>query len=154
MYDDLQQFWPKASHPKPIVIFGAGSIVTDAHLPAYAKAGYAVVGIYDPDLEKANALAQAHGLVAYSSPEAAAGAGDVVFDLATPPDAHAGILGLLPEGAPVLIQKPMGSDLAGASEILKICRERNFVAAVNFQLRFAPMMLALQDIIARGINVA
>lgn len=151
MFDDLMQHWPRASHPKPIVIFGAGSIVTDAHLPAYAKAGYAVAGVYDPDKDKAADLAQIHGFEVYASPEDAAGAGDVVFDLATPPDAHAAILKGLPEGAPVLIQKPMGSDLAGASEILRICRARNLKAAVNFQLRFAPMMLALRDAIGRGL---
>lgn len=151
MLDDLKQFWPKASRPKPIVIFGAGSIVTDAHLPAYAKAGYQVAGVYDPDLEKSKALAAKNGLVAYATPEAAAQVGDVVFDLATPPDAHASILQVLPRGAPVLIQKPMGSDLSGASEILKICRARELKAAVNFQLRFAPMMLALKDVVERGL---
>ncbi|MCT8161298.1 Gfo/Idh/MocA family protein [Pseudoruegeria sp. SHC-113] len=151
MFDDLQQHWPKASRPRPIVIFGAGSIVTDAHLPAYAKAGYAVAGIYDPDLEKAGTLAAAHGLIAFDTPQAAAAHPGALFDLATPPDAHAGILRLLPDEAPVLLQKPMGSDLAGATEILQICREKRLKAAVNFQLRFAPMMLALQDAVNRGL---
>ena len=32
----------------PIVIIGAGGIVSDAHLPAYKKAGFKVLGIYDP----------------------------------------------------------------------------------------------------------
>ena len=151
MFEDLQQHWPKAADPKPIVIFGAGSIVADAHLPAYAKAGYEVAGIFDPDLDKARSVGTAHGVSVFATPEEAAGAGDVVFDLATPPDAHAGILRSLPEGVPVLIQKPMGSDLIGASEILSICRKKNLKAAVNFQLRFAPMMLALQDAVGRGL---
>ncbi|RVM67986.1 gfo/Idh/MocA family oxidoreductase, partial [Sinorhizobium meliloti] len=30
----LRQWWPKPVAPRPIVIFGAGSIVGDAHLPA------------------------------------------------------------------------------------------------------------------------
>ena len=33
----------------PIVIIGAGGIVSDAHLPAYQKANFEVLGIYDPD---------------------------------------------------------------------------------------------------------
>ena len=151
MFEDLQQHWPKATAPKPIVIFGAGSIVTDAHLPAYAKAGYQVAGVYDPNLDKARAVATAHDIATYTTPEQAAGIDDVVFDLATPPDAHASILSILPKGAPVLIQKPMGSDLNGATEILSICRDRSLRAAVNFQLRFAPMMLALQDAVGRGL---
>ena len=36
------------SDPKKIVIIGAGGIVSDAHLPAYKKAGFKVAGIYDP----------------------------------------------------------------------------------------------------------
>jgi predicted dehydrogenase len=75
---------------------------------------------------------------------------DAIFDLATPPKAHADILRMLPDGAAALIQKPMGSNLQGATEILAICRSRNLKAAVNFQLRFAPMMLALKDAIAKG----
>ncbi|WP_422041265.1 Gfo/Idh/MocA family protein [Roseibium sp.] len=151
MFEDLQQHWPRAANPKPIVIFGAGSIVTDAHLPAYANAAYPVAGVYDPDLEKARAVAQAHGIAAFSSPEEAAGHADAVFDLATPPDAHADILAILPPRSAVLIQKPMGSDLAGATRILKTCRDRDLLAAVNFQLRFAPMMLALQDAVTKGV---
>jgi predicted dehydrogenase len=45
----------------------------------------------------------------------------------------------------------MGNDLTEATEILKICRAKNLKAAVNFQLRFAPMMLALKDAIAKGL---
>ncbi len=45
----------------------------------------------------------------------------------------------------------MGADLAAADEILALCRAKNLNAAVNFQLRFAPMSLALKDAIAKGI---
>ncbi|MCY0147140.1 Gfo/Idh/MocA family oxidoreductase [Hoeflea sp. G2-23] len=147
----LNQSWPRPAQAMPIVIFGAGSIVTDAHLPAYRNGGFPVAGIYDPDLEKARALAEKWGVSAYETAEAAAAQQGVVFDLATPPDVHADILRQLPEGAPVLLQKPMGSDLAGATEILRICRERKLRAAVNFQLRFSPMMLALRDAIDKGV---
>ncbi|WP_299401987.1 Gfo/Idh/MocA family oxidoreductase [uncultured Roseobacter sp.] len=148
---ELQQHWPKATTPKPIVIFGAGSILRDAHLPAYAKAGYTVRGIYDPDIARAHELSHDHGFAVYETLQDAVAQDDVVFDLATPPDAHAEVLRALPPGAPVLIQKPMGSDLDGATEILRICEERALRAAVNFQLRFAPMMLALQDAVAQGM---
>ncbi|MGQ7846123.1 Gfo/Idh/MocA family protein [Granulosicoccus sp. 3-233] len=147
----FRQHWPLASQARPIVIIGAGSIVSDAHLPAYEKAGYRVQGIFDPDLDKARALAGTWGCTAYASMSEAAAAGEVVFDLATPPAAHLGVLQQLPEGAAALIQKPMGSDLAEATEILSLCRERKLQAAVNFQLRFSPMMLALQDAIGQGM---
>ncbi|MEZ2220470.1 Gfo/Idh/MocA family protein [Rhizobium sp. RCC_161_2] len=146
----LRQWWPKPRAPRPIVIFGAGSIVGDAHLPAYRKAGFQVVGLYDPDAEKAAALASQWGIRAFTSEAEALAVEGAIFDLATPPAAHTEILGKLPRGSFALIQKPMGSDLAGATEILKVCRERDIKAAVNFQLRFAPMMLALHDAVEKG----
>lgn len=146
----LSQDWPRPANPRPIVTFGAGSIVGDAHFPAYRKGSFPIAGLYDPDAGKAQALADQWGIKAFASAEEAASVPGAVFDLATPPHVHADVLGLLPEGAPVLIQKPMGSDLDQATDILRICRDRKLIAAVNFQLRFAPMMLALKDAIAKG----
>ena len=146
----LRQWWPKPSAPQPIVIFGAGSIVGDAHLPAYAKGGFPVAGLYDPDLVKAEALAATFNVQAFRTMDEALSVPGALFDLATPPAAHVSILSRLPEGSAALIQKPMGSDLAAATEILKVCRARRLKAAVNFQLRFAPMMLALKDAVEKG----
>lgn len=147
----LAQSWPMPSNSRPIVTFGAGSIVSDAHFPAYAKGNFPMAGLYDPDQDKARALADTWGVKVYATVEEAAAVENAVFDLATPPAAHARVLSALPDGAPVLIQKPMGADLATATEILKICRDKKLKAAVNFQLRFAPMMLALKDAIAKGL---
>jgi predicted dehydrogenase len=147
----LAQSWPAPSKPRPVVTFGAGSIVGDAHYPAYRKSGVPIAGLYDPDLGKARRLADAWGTVAFGSVEEAAAVDGAIFDLATPPAAHARVLEALPDGAAALIQKPMGGDLAAATEILQICRRKNLTAAVNFQLRFAPMMLALKDAIAKGL---
>jgi predicted dehydrogenase len=146
----LSQSWPMPADPRPIVTFGAGSIVGDAHFPAYKKAGFPVAGLYDPDLGKARKLAAEWGVQAFATVEEATAVPAAIFDLATPPDVHANVLRALPDRSAALIQKPMGSDLDGATEILKICREKDLRAAVNFQLRFAPMMLALKDAIAKG----
>ncbi|TCL71435.1 Gfo/Idh/MocA family oxidoreductase [Rhizobium sp. BK251] len=146
----LRQAWPKPTKARPIVIFGAGSIVGDAHLPAYRKAGFPVAGIYDPDQAKAAALADRWNIRAFTSVEEACAVRDAIFDLATPPSAHASILEKLPDGSVALLQKPMGSNLDEATAILTLCRTRGIKAAVNFQLRFAPMMLALKDAIAKG----
>ena len=147
----LQQTWPGATLAKPIVIFGAGSIVADAHLPAYRKAGLMVQGIYDPDHAKAEKLANEWGCSAYPTLEQAVDHDNAVYDLATPPAVHGSILTKLPVGAAALIQKPMGNDLDDASRILKICTERQLKAAVNFQLRFAPMSVALKSAIDQGL---
>lgn len=146
----LVQSWPNPSKPRPIVTFGAGSIVGDAHFPAYRKASFPIAGLYDPDHAKAEKLASQWGVTAFRTPEEAATVEGAIFDLATPPSRHADVLDALPDGAVALIQKPMGSSLAEATAILDICRSKKLQAAVNFQARFAPMMLALKDAIAKG----
>ncbi len=148
-----QDTWPMPSRPMPIVAVGAGGIQRDAHLPAYTKAGFDVVGITDPERERAEALARDWpvGRVFDTLQEAVDAHGnDVVWDLATPPDAVEGILAALPHGAVVQIQKPMGGDLEGARRIRDLVHARGQVAKVNFQLRFAPMMLAAADLIRTG----
>lgn len=147
---DLRQTWPHPSEPRPIVTFGAGSIVDDAHYPAYKKAGLPIAGLYDPDTAKAEKLAAGWGVKAFVSVEEAAAVPGAIFDLATPPKVHADVLRALPDDSGVLIQKPMGLDLAGATEVLNVCRDKKLKAAINFQLRFAPIMLALKDAIAKG----
>ena len=152
--EELQQRWPQPSSPRPIVIVGAGGIVRDAHLPAYRKAGYQVAGVFDVDRERAENLKQDWELpAAYPSLAAAVeeNGASVVYDLATPPDTIADILEELPKKSIVLIQKPMGASMEDARRIRQIARERDLIAAVNFQLRFSPMMLAAIDAIKKGM---
>jgi predicted dehydrogenase len=149
---DLRQSWPRPSAPKEIVVIGAGSIVRDAHLPIYRRLGFPVAGIFDvnPRASRERAAAFAIPRVFESLDEAASMRG-VVFDVAIPPQNVASVLERLPSGAAVLIQKPLGRDLADARRIVAICRERRLSAAVNFQLRFAPNMLAVKDALKRGV---
>jgi predicted dehydrogenase len=147
----LRQSWPAPSHPKPIVTIGAGSIVVDAHFPAYRKAGLPIAGVYDIDTTRAKSVADKFGVSKVFGSLDEALATDAIFDLATPPGAHRSVLERMPVGSGVLIQKPMGGDLDQATQILKACRDRKLVAAVNFQLRFAPMMLAIKDALDRGL---
>ena len=147
---ELQQAWPMPSAPRPIVIIGAGGIVSDAHLPAYRKAGFTVAGLYDPDRARADALAAKWDVPQVFVSIEEATAQDAVFDVAAPPVAHRAILEALPEGAAVLLQKPMGLDLAEATAIRDTCRARKLIASVNFQLRYSAMMLAIRDAIREG----
>jgi predicted dehydrogenase len=148
----LRQEWPRPGAPRPIVTIGAGSIVSDAHYPAYRKAGYPIAGLFDLDRARAQEVAGRFQVEkVFSTLEEATKTQGAVFDLATPPGAHAAVLKALPDGAVVLIQKPMGRGEAEATEILAICRAKKLIAAVNFQLRFAPTMLAIRDAIAQGL---
>ena len=149
---ELRQAWPVPASPRPIVVIGAGSIVRDAHLPVYARLGFPVAGIFDVDEAAARARAEASALpCVFTSLEDALATAGGVFDVAVPPGEVAGILERMAAGSAVLMQKPMGRDLGEARRIRDVCRERRLVAAVNFQLRFAPNMLALRDALARGL---
>jgi predicted dehydrogenase len=148
---ELRQSWPRPSQPRPIVIIGAGAIVRTAHLPVYRRLGYPVAGIVDIDPGQARATAREFAIdTVYPSIRDAAGTTPAVFDVAVPGDQIVGILEQLPRGSAVLMQKPMGPDLDAAKRILACCVERDLVAAVNFQLRFSPGMLALHDLVTRG----
>jgi predicted dehydrogenase len=148
---DLRQEWPAPTSCRPIVIIGAGGIVDDAHLPAYRQAGFPVAGIYDIDFARAERLGRKWSIPIFASLDHATAVNGAVFDLAIPPSAHPDVLPVLPNGASVLLQKPMGATLDEATAILGVAKRKNLRAAVNFQLRFAPMMLAVADIAARGL---
>jgi predicted dehydrogenase len=45
----------------------------------------------------------------------------------------------------------LGSDLSEAGAIRDVCRRKGLLAAVNFQLRYAPCILAARDLIGRGL---
>ncbi len=138
----------------PIMIIGAGSIVKDAHLPAYRQAGFKVVGITNRNRKKAEELAVSFGITqVYNTIEEALPhlPPEVVFDLTLPASFFPEYLQKLPDGALVLIQKPMGETMEQAQEILRICRQKKLKAAINFQLRFAPFVIAAKHLIDRGI---
>ena len=148
----LRQRWPLPAAPRPIVVIGAGSIVRDAHLPVYARLGFPVAGIFDANPTAARERAEAFGIArVFESLDAAVSAPGAVFDVAVPPSAVADILDRMPSGAAVLMQKPMGRDLVEARRIRDLCRARHLVGAVNFQLRFAPNMLALRAALAQRL---
>jgi predicted dehydrogenase len=149
---ELAQSWPGPKAPRPVVFIGAGGIVENAHLPAYRQVGIPVCGVFDIDSARALALAQKFELGSvYASLAEAAANTDCVFDLAVPARHVPDVLSQLPLGASVLIQKPMGENLAQAKIIHGICKARRFQAAVNFQLRYSPNMLALSAAIQRGL---
>ena len=150
----LRQAWHVPTRPQPIVVIGAGAIVRTSHLPAYRRLAFPIAGLFDIRREAAvEAAAQFDVPRVFDTLEAACGAGarmSAVFDVAVPGGDVLPVLRQLPPKSAVLIQKPMGESLDAARAILRTCRERGLVAAMNFQFRFSPNVLALQDLIARG----
>lgn len=139
---------------QPIIIIGASGIVKDAHLPAYKIAGFDVFGITNRTLSKAHDLANEFGIpnVFESVVEAVKNAPkNAVYDITVLPEQYVGILEQLPDGAAVLIQKPMGNDWAEAKEIVAVCERKKLVAAINFQLRFASYVAAARHLINENL---
>jgi len=136
----------------PIIIIGAGSIVQTAHLPAYQLAGFNVKGIYDLNAEKAEQIAQNFDVpeVYQTVQELCKENGtDVIYDIAVPGSSILSVLEQLPNHCFVLMQKPMGETIEQASEILKLCEKKGIIAAVNFQLRYAPYVVMAKQMLAK-----
>ena len=145
---NLNTSWPLPSNKQPIILVGAGGIVNDAHLPAYKKSGFDVQGIFDPIKEKSEKLAQEYGIKkVFSNISDAISDNKAVYDIAVPPAELLSVVKKLPNNSVALLQKPMGNSLEEAKEIKKIVKEKSITAAVNLQLKFSPMMLAVKDAI-------
>jgi len=138
----------------PIVIIGAGSIVNDAHLPAYDLAGFEVAGIFDLDQDKAEATAKKFGVPAACGSLAdlvkLAREKNCVYDMALPASEIIATLEQLPDDIGILIQKPMGENLKEARKILDVCRAKRLTAGINFQLRHSPNVIEARKMIDAG----
>jgi predicted dehydrogenase len=137
----------------PIIIIGAGGIVVDAHLPAYKKAGFQVLGITNRTKQKAEKLAtQWHIPNVYDTlaDAVAAAPENTVYDITIVPENFVQCLEQLPDGSAVLMQKPMGDNYKQSEEILAVCRRKKLAAAINCQLRFAPFVNAARYLIDGG----
>ncbi|MFY0628340.1 MAG: Gfo/Idh/MocA family oxidoreductase [Reichenbachiella sp.] len=144
---------PLPKEDRPIYIIGAGGIVRDAHLPAYNKVGFVVAGITNRTRKRAEDLAEAFNIPdVYENVEemVADAPNHAVYDLTLMPNQFVETLELLPDGAAVLIQKPMGDDYQQTLEILEVCRRKELVAAINCQMRFAPYIMAAKHIVDSG----
>jgi len=73
-----------------------------------------------------------------------------VFDVAVPGSQTLALLEKIPEGSHILLQKPMGENIGEARMILEIVRRKKLNAAINFQLRYAPYILAAKELIQFG----
>jgi predicted dehydrogenase len=138
----------------PVFIIGAGGIVNTAHLPAYKIAGFNVQGLFDIDNSKAKTTADKFNIpyVFRSMEEMLSDIpADAVFDIAVPGSQTISILEQLPPHSAVLLQKPMGENYEEAKKILELVRQKKMIAGINFQLRYAPYILAAKDLINQDL---
>lgn len=122
-----------------IGIIGAGGIVNYAHLPAYKKAGFKVVGITDRELEKAERTAKEHGIprVFRSVNELLVDPQVKIVDIAVYPVEQAVIVEQVTAASKhLLCQKPFADEYAKAVHNVELAERAGVKIAVNQQMRW------------------
>jgi len=136
-----------------IALCGAGGVVNDAHLPAYSKAGFHVVGIFDPRRESAKQTAARFGIPrVYGKLEELGGDSQVdIVDIAVPASENLGLVEkLAPAGKALLLQKPMAEDFETALKTVAAVDRAKVRAAVNQQMRWEPGIRATKSLLDAG----
>jgi predicted dehydrogenase len=126
-------------------VLGAGAFGR-IHARKYAEdARVTFVGVYDPDDERAQLLADTHGAVSFPSLAALIAAVDVVT-IASPPSAHAGnARAALEAGRHVLVEKPLATDAADGAALVKQATDKKLVLACGHQERLVFQAMGLLD---------
>lgn len=130
-----------------VIIIGAGAISRAAHVPAVLASPLAkLVGVIDPDIERAKALCNVYGVNA--SVAADVEQLDSPFDgaiVAAPNNLHAPISkSLVEKGIPVLVEKPIATTVAAARELVALAESKNVVVAVGYHTRHSGACKALK----------
>ncbi len=137
-----------------VALVGAGFWATHAHLPALqAQDAVDVVGVVDPVIERAQALAAAHNIPsAVESLDAlfATQHLDLVV-IAAPTRAHPALTtAALKAGVALLCEKPLANTVPIAQELADLGESVAVVSSVGYSFRYAPALQTLKQDIQRG----
>lgn len=133
-------------------IVGAG-YVSAYHMRAVRSLGFAeLVGIVDPDQERAHKMAREFGVPAvYRTLEEMAAAKPDVVHILTPPASHCALtLQALDMGCHVFVEKPMAETAADCDRMIAKAREKGLVLSVNHSARMDPIFLRALDMLRNG----
>ena len=134
---------------------GAGFIMADVHLAAYAEAGFPVAAIASRTPAKAAEVAKRWGIGrVHATPKRLIEDPEVeIVDIAYPPDQQPDLIRHAlkqPHVKAILAQKPLAIDLAEAAAIEQECRAAGKVLSVNQNMRFDQSMRVLKQLLERG----
>jgi predicted dehydrogenase len=134
---------------------GAGFIMADVQLAAYADAGFPVIGIASRTPEHAAAVAKRWGIArVYETPQALIEDPAVqILDLAFPPDQQPALIRHAlrqPHLRAILAQKPLAMDFAEAQRLAAETRAAGKIVSVNQNMRFDQSMRVLRQLLDRG----
>lgn len=137
-----------------IAIIGAGAIVVESHLPAYATQGWSVRRIASRSEASALAAAERFGIPRWSADWRDVIADDDVqiVDVSLPPHLHPEVCAAaFAAGKHVLVQKPMARTLAEAKGIVEAAEAAGVQLVVNQNGRYDPSIRATGELIADGV---
>lgn len=136
---------------------GAGFIMRDVHLKAYADAGFNVVAITSRTPESAREVAELRGIprLCESLEQMLEDEKVEILDIAVPPDKQLEIIrtavrrGKYLKG--ILAQKPLAVSFDEAKEIVRVCEERQIPLGVNQNMRYDRSIRVLKSLLERQL---
>ncbi len=139
--------------PIGVAIVGTG-FGQKVHIPGFqANPRTQLVAVYHRDLEKAQAIAQAHNIPhACQTLEAVVSRSDVqLVSVSTPPFLHYEMAKtVLEAGKHLLLEKPTALSVSEARHLQELAAQRGAIAMVNFEFRFIPAWQRLAELISEG----
>ena len=134
---------------------GAGMIMAECHLAAYAQARFPVAAIASRTVAHAEAVAARWGIpLVHATPEALiADPGIEVLDIAYPPDLQPALIYAAlkqPHIKAILAQKPLALTLTEAVRLRDAAAASGKILSVNQNMRYDQSMRVLKQILDRG----
>lgn len=139
-----------------IGVIGAGMIVADVQLAAYAEAGFDVIAIASRTEANASAVAERYGIptVHHTPRELIEDERVQVLDIAYPPDLQPELIRhalAQPHIKGILAQKPLALDLDEAIALRDEAAAAGKILSVNQNMRYDQSIRVLSQLLAEGI---
>lgn len=124
------------------------------HAEKYAALpGSHLVGVADADADNARAIADNHGVTAYTDYHELLGHVDAV-SIVVPTQLHYEVArDFLDNGVHVLLEKPITATVDQARELVELASKRKVVLQVGHLERFNPAILALEDVLKEPLFI-
>lgn len=136
-----------------IAVIGAGVFGGYHANKCAANLGIEFVGIYDPDIMRAKAQADKHGVAAFDDVQNMLAKCDAVI-VASPADTHGAMaITALEHGKHCLIEKPIAHKLEDAAKIIKTSEAKSLIVQVGHQERFVAKAIGLHEIAEKPARI-
>ena len=133
-----------------IVIVGAGGIARTHGSSLMGISGANIVGVVDPNTERAATLASTVGATAYENLKDCVDEADVVYIL-TPPSTHRELaLKAIQAGKHVVCEKPISISLDDAEAMVQAAKQADVKLMIAFNNRFRKGFNRLREMVHAG----